>query len=121
MNVAVVGASRSRSKFGNKAVRAYAARGHTVFPVNPHEETIEGLPVYRTVTEIPVTIDATLVYLPPPLTAATLPEIAEKGTGTLYLNPGSEDGTVLSRARELGLDPICACAIVAIGESPSNY
>jgi hypothetical protein len=121
MNVAVIGASNDRRKFGNKAVRAYARRGFDVYPVNPREATIEGLRVYRSLLDIPVALDRVLVYLPPPTTLGVLDDIAGKGTRELYLNPGSEDPTVVRRARELGLDPILACSIVAIGESPSSY
>jgi hypothetical protein len=121
MNVAVIGASNDRRKFGNKAVRAYARRGFDVYPVNPREATIEGLRVYRSLLDIPVALDRVLVYLPPPTTLGVLDDIAGKGTRELYLNPGSEDPTVVRRARELGLDPILTCSIVAIGESPSSY
>lgn len=121
MNVAVIGASNDRSKFGNKAVRAYLAHGHSVFPVNPHEDVIEGQPVFRSILAIPADLDATLVYLPPPLTRAVLPEIARKGPGQLFLNPGSEDAAVVAEAEALGLSPILACSIIAIGDSPANY
>ena len=121
MNVAVIGASRDPEKFGNKAVRAYRAHGHRVFPVNLHEKEIEGLPVFRSILDIPVALDTTLVYVPPAVTLRLLPDIAEKGPGRLFLNPGSEDDAVVARAAELGLDPIIACSIVAIGDSPANY
>ena len=41
MNVAVIGASAERRKFGNKAVRAYLSQGHTVFPVNLEADVID--------------------------------------------------------------------------------
>ncbi len=59
--------------------------------------------------------------MPPATTLHLLPEIASKGPGTLYLNPGSEDDAVVARARELGLEPVLACSIIAIGDRPSNY
>lgn len=121
MNVAVIGASNSREKFGNKAVRAYLAHGHSVYPVNLREQTVEGVPAYRSILDIPVKLDATLMYVPPEVALKLLPAIARKGPGELYLNPGSEDDAVIARARELGLDPILACAIVAIGDRPDNY
>ena len=49
--IAVVGASTDRRKFGNKCVRAYASAGWEVFPVNLHEDEIEGLPVFRTLQD----------------------------------------------------------------------
>lgn len=121
MNVAVVGASNDREKFGNTAVRAFVAHGHSVYPVNLREKTIEGLPAFRSITDVPVDLDMTLMYVPPEVTLRLLPAIARKGPGELYLNPGSEDDAVIARARELGLDPILACSIIAIGDRPSNY
>lgn len=121
MNVAVIGASQDRNKFGNKAVRAYVNQGHTVFPVHPGADRIEGLKAYSSITQIPVNIDITLIYLPPERTLVVLAEVAQKGTDQLFLNPGSEDATVVARARELGLEPILACSIIAAGESPSSY
>ena len=39
-SVAVLGASTNRSKYSNKAVRAYADKGWTVYPVNPKAELV---------------------------------------------------------------------------------
>jgi predicted CoA-binding protein len=121
MVVAVVGASSNRSKFGNKAVRAYARQGFDVYPVNPSEETIEGLKVYRSVLDIPVDIDRVALYLPPKRTLDVLDDIARKGIKELYLNPGTEDQAVIDKATALGLEPILACSIIAIDDSPDNY
>jgi len=121
VNVAVIGASRDREKFGNKAVRAYHAHGHSVFPVNLRESEIEGLPAFRSLADIPVPLDVVLVYVPPAVTLRLLPEIAKRRPKQLYLNPGSEDDAVVARAAELGLEPVLACSIVAIGDTPSNY
>lgn len=121
MNVAVIGASNNHEKFGNKAVRAYVAHGHSVYPVNLREATVEGLKAYRSIVDVPVDLDATLVYVPPHVTLRLLPEIARKGPGTLYLNPGSEDDAVVAKATELGLEPVLACSIIAIGDRPGNY
>lgn len=121
MNVAIIGASANRDKFGNKAVRAYVNQGHTVFPVNTREDTVEGLTAFNSVTDIPEDLDRVSIYLPPDITLRVLPAIAAKGTAELYLNPGTESDEVVAKAAELGLKTIHGCSIVDIGESPSNY
>ena len=63
--IAVVGASRDRSKFGNKCVRAYLEAGYVVYPVNLTASEIEELPVYRTLSDLPGEPDRISVYLPP--------------------------------------------------------
>ena len=121
MNVAVIGASSDRSKFGNKAVRAYLAQGHAVYPINLHEDRIEGLDVLPSVEDVPVDLDTILVYLPPATTLDVLPGIARKGASSVFFNPGSESEDVVRKATELGIEPILACSIIAIGESPGRY
>lgn len=118
--VAVIGASNDRAKYGNKAVRAYRQQGYTVYPVNPREAAIEGLPAYKSVLEIPVRPQLVSVYLPPTVLLRVLPEIAQKGCDELWLNPGSESDEVLAAAERLGLQVIQACSILGVGLSPST-
>ncbi|MBW8885122.1 MAG: CoA-binding protein [Planctomycetia bacterium] len=121
-SVAILGASADRTKFGNKAVRAFLARGYDVYPINPKGGEVEGLPVYKSLADIPshVKLDRVSVYLPPPVGLKALPEIASRGCGELWLNPGSESDELVAAAEKQGLNVVQACSIVAIGESPHN-
>jgi predicted CoA-binding protein len=121
--VAILGASADRSKFGNKAVRAFLARGYTVYPVNPKGGEVEGLPVFKSLAEIPddVKLDRISVYLPPAVGLKTLPDIVQRGCDELWLNPGSESDDLVEAAEKQGLNVIQACSIVAIGMSPHNF
>ena len=117
--VAVIGASNVSNKYGNKAVRAYLRQGWTVYPVNPNEATVEGLKVYRTVTDIPGTVDRVTMYVPPSVGITLLEAIKAKAPAAeLFLNPGSESDELVDRAASLGLETIQACSIVDIGERP---
>lgn len=116
--VAILGASADRNKYGNKAVRAFARQGYTVYPVNPRETEIEGAPAYRSILDVPARLDMVSVYLPPPVLLKVLPEIAQKGCDELWLNPGSESDEVLAEAARLGLNVIQACSILGVGMSP---
>lgn len=118
--VAVIGASTDRNKFGNKAVRAYQQRGFTVWPVNPKEPTVEDLPAFASIADVPGRPNLVSVYLPPPVTLKVLPAIAAKGCDELWLNPGAESDAVLAEAERLGLNVIQACSIVSVGVSPES-
>ena len=118
--VAIIGASADRSKFGNKAVRAFVRQGYTVYPVNPKEAEIEGLPAFKSIAEVPVRPNLISVYLPPPVLLKVLPAIAAKGCDEFWLNPGTESDEVLAEAERLGLNIIQACSIVGIGMSPEE-
>lgn len=119
--IAILGASSQRAKFGNKAVRAYLSAGWTVYPINPAGGEVEGLPALRSLAELTAPPERVSVYLPPPVSLALLPEIAAARPAQVWFNPGSADGAVLARARELGLNAIDACSIVDIGLSPSQF
>ena len=121
--IAILGASTDRSKFGNKAVRAFVARGYTVYPVNPKATEIEGLTAYPSLAAIPadVKLDRISVYLPPPIGLKMVPEIAARGCDELWLNPGSESDELVAAAEKAGLNVIQACSIVAVGMSPHEF
>ena len=118
--IAIIGASTDRSKFGNIAVRALMQQGWTVYPVNPRETHIEGLPVFKNISDVPVRPSLVSVYLPPAVLVKVLPDIAAKGCDELWLNPGTESPEVLTTAEKLGLNAIQACSIVGIGLSPEE-
>ena len=119
--VAVVGASNDRRKFGNRAVRAFQAKGHTVVPINPHEAVVEGLTAYKSVLDVPGAIDMATVYVPPDEGVHVMDDLAQKGVREVWLNPGADADVVVARARALHLDPIVACSIVGIGQNPYEF
>jgi hypothetical protein len=119
--VAVIGASSNRRKFGNKALRAFEQQGYTVIPINPHETEIEGHRTYPSVLDVPGEIDMATVYVQPEVAVSVMEDIAKKRIPEVWLNPGAESPAVLARARALGLQPIQACSILGIGESPGRF
>ena len=117
--VAVIGASRDRRKFGNKAVRGFLRAGWTVVPVNPHDDEIEGLRVWSSVLDVPGAIDMATLYVPPAVGERIVGEVARRKIPVLWLNPGSDGPGVLRRARDLGLEPAVGCSLIAHGVSPA--
>jgi uncharacterized protein len=120
--VAILGASADRSKFGNKSVRAHVRAGYDVYPVNPSGGEIEGLPVSRTLAEVPVErLDCISVYLRPEIGLKLLDALATRSPSEVWFNPGSASAELLERANALGLNAIAACSIVALGMSPADF
>ena len=120
-SIAIIGASADRRKYGNKAVRAFLKGGWTVYPVNPSEDAIEGIPAFARIEDVPEPVDRISMYVPARVGMALLPAIAAKKPREFFLNPGSESPELVAAARELGLDPVQACSIVNIGLRPSMF
>jgi len=119
--VAVVGASRSRAKFGNKALRAFLEQGFRVLPINPNEPEVEGLKTYASVLDVPEPIDMATVYVQPDVTLRLLDEFQQKGIPEVWVNPGAEDDIVMAEARRRKMNVIFACSIIGIGRNPGEF
>ena len=119
--VAVIGASSNRSKFGNKALRAFEHKGYRVLAINPNEKEVEGYRTFASVLDVPDAIDMATVYVPADAGLGVMDDLAKKGVAEVWLNPGADDEAVVARAKALGLNVIQACSIIAIGESPYRY
>lgn len=119
--VAILGASSDRSKYGNISLRAHQKLGYTVYPVNPKGGEIEGLAVYRSLSEVPRPLDRISVYVPPQVGLSLIDEIAAAKPEELWLNPGSESPELMAAAEARGLNVIIACSIVDLGTTPSAF
>ena len=118
--VAVVGASNNRRKFGNRALRAYREQGYTVVPINPHEREIEGLTAYPSVRDVPGPIDLATFYVPPDVGERVIHDVIAKGIPEVWLNPGADSDELIAKARALGIRPIVACSLIALGFNPDE-
>ncbi len=108
--VAIVGASADKRKFSNKSIHAHLRAGYDVYPVNPKEETIEGLKCYKSVVDIPLALDRISLYLPPAVGVKVLDDIAKRGCKELWINPGAESPELMQKAETLKLNAIFACS-----------
>ena len=115
MRVMIIGASQNPNKFGHRAVVAYVAAGHEVFPVHPSARTVAGVATYANVTDVPRPIDRASLYLPPDKSEAVLEALAERGDVVeLWLNPGADAPDRIVQAKTLGLQPVVACSLAAL-------
>jgi len=111
---AVVGASNDRSKFGNRVLRAYVHKGWKVYPVNPRESTVEGLPAYAALAALPEKPRGVSIITPPAITERVVAEAADAGARFVWMQPGAESPEAIRIARERGLEVIAdgSCFLV---------
>ena len=114
---AVAGASRDRSKYGNKVLRCYQQHGLTAYPLNPHETEIEGVACFRDIASLPEPVHGLSIITPPPVTERLVEEAAVAGIRHVWMQPGAESARAVQRARALGIDVIAngPCLLVSLG------
>ena len=113
----MVGASRDRSKYGNKVLRCYQQNGRTAHPVNPNADEIEGLACSPDLASLPDPVQAASIITPPEITEQIVEQAAEAGVQHLWMQPGAESKVAVQRAAELGLQVIAGgpCILVILG------
>ena len=96
--VAVIGASDEAGKIGNSVMKNLINGGYKgkIYPINPGAGTIMGLPAYKSVKDVPGTIDVAVFAIPAKFVAQALTEVGEKKIPGAVLIPSgfAETGNV---------------------------
>jgi len=96
--VAVIGASDETGKIGNSVMKNLINGGYEgkIYPINPGAAQIMGLKAYKSVKDVPGTIDVAVFAIPAKFVAAALVECGEKKIPGAVLIPSgfAETGNV---------------------------
>jgi acyl-CoA synthetase (NDP forming) len=96
--VAVIGASAEDGKIGNSVMKNLINGGYKgdIYPIHPSATEILGRKAYKSVKEVPGTIDVAVFAIPAPLVAKALVEVGEKEIPGAVLIPSgfAETGNV---------------------------
>ncbi|HEX2746415.1 MAG TPA: CoA-binding protein [Verrucomicrobiales bacterium] len=92
--VAILGASNNPERFAHKAFVMLREHGHTVIPVNPALESIEGVPVVKDLASLSA-VDTLTLYIGSARLPAIKEEIVRLRPGRVIFNrvSGTPDGT----------------------------
>ncbi|MBN2074091.1 MAG: CoA-binding protein [Dehalococcoidales bacterium] len=97
---AVIGATDNTEKYGNRIFMNLKDRGYEVYPVNPKLEELDGIPVYHTLSDVPVKVDVVDFVVPPAVTEEILKECNKLGLKKIWLQPGSESETAIQYCQD---------------------
>ncbi|MFS4437773.1 acetate--CoA ligase family protein [Paracoccaceae bacterium GXU_MW_L88] len=86
-SVAVIGASEDPSRIGGRPIAAMLKAGYEgrILPVNPKRETVQGLPCYASVDDLPEAPEAALIAVPAKLVLPTIEALGRKGCKAVTL------------------------------------
>lgn len=116
---AVLGATSNRNKYGNKVLRCYMQHKKTVYPVNPHEQMIEGLKVISSIKELSKDVKSISIITPPPITEGLVNEAIAKGIENIWMQPGAESEAAIELCVKNNINVIAQgpCLLVVLGYS----
>lgn len=118
---AVVGASRSRAKFGNKVLRHYVRHGRRAHPVHPTAHEIEGLAAVSRLGSLSGPVHGVSIVTPPAVTEGVIYEAIALGIRHIWMQPGAEHEAAMDRARDAGVNVIGygPCVLIELREGGS--
>lgn len=114
-SVAILGASDKPERYSNMLIKRLGSKGHPVYPVNPVLKTIEGLPVYRSLSELPPGIEVLSVYMNARRSSEIADAILASGIPRVIFNPGAENPALAERLAAAGVEVEEACSLVLSG------
>ena len=112
--VAVLGASRNRQRYANRAVRALQQHGYDVIPINPAHDAIEGLPVVPDLAALQRQVHTLTVYVGPRHIAPLIDDIVAARPRRVILNPGTESEALEHALDEHAIPYLEACTLVLL-------
>ena len=80
-SVAVIGASNTTSRIGGRPIHSMKAMGYKgrIFPVNPKYQTVQNLPAFRAIGDVPEPVDCALIAVPAAIAVEKIQACAESG------------------------------------------
>jgi acyl-CoA synthetase (NDP forming) len=111
-SVAVIGASDDPTRIGGRPVSYMLRAGFAgpIWPVNPNRDTVQGLPAYASISDVPEAPDVCIIAVAAPLVAEALEACADRAAkAAVILSSGfaeaGEDGKVAqSRIADIARD-----------------
>jgi uncharacterized protein len=114
MNVAVLGASNKPERYSFQAVKLLAEKGHAVCPVHPALATIDGVPVFKQLGDIPVPLHTLTVYVGCERSTALAAAILAARPQRVIFNPGAENPVLAQQLQAAGIRVENACTLVLL-------
>ena len=101
--ITVVGASNAPYKAAHTVPAHMQRQGWRIVPVNPHEQTILGEPVYATLAEVPESLGLVDLFRPSEDCAGFAEQAVASGAKALWLQLGIRSAAARRIAEDAGL------------------
>ncbi len=89
-------------------------KGYDVVPIALRGESVLGVPCYRSIDEVPRSIDTLTLYVGPKNLDQYVDQIVRSDIRRVVFNPGTESDAIEQRLRESGKKVVRACTIVML-------
>jgi len=115
-NLAVVGVSRTKRKFGNMAWKELKKKGYSLYPIHYELKEFDGTPCYANLKNIRAQVDGALIVVSPSQTGKVVRDANDAGIKQVWMQQGSESDEALKFCRENNISAIHGECILMFAE-----
>ena len=103
--IAIAGVSRDPKKFGHLVFRQLKEKGFEVFPINPDTDNIAGVPCFRSVSALPLSVHSLVIVTPKKNTKSVVADAMAKGIDNIWIQQMSDtpEAIELTKAHPVNL------------------
>lgn len=99
-NIALIGVSSDKQKFGNVILRELVKKGYTLFPVHPSLKEVEGIHCIPDVRSLPEEVTNLILIVNPAVTDQIVSQLNDSPIRRVWMHRGSGKGSASSVAIE---------------------
>ena len=99
-NIALIGVSTDKKKFGNYLLGELTKKGYTVFPVHPSLDEIDGIKCYSDVKMLPGYVFNLLLVVNPLVTEQLVSQLKDSSIRRVWMHRGAGKGSGSAAAIE---------------------
>lgn len=99
-NIALIGVSTNKQKFGNYLLHELTKRGYTVFPVHPTLAEVEGIKCYPDAKALPGYVTNMILVVNPLATEQIIPQLKDSSIQRVWMHRGAGKGSASAVAIE---------------------
>lgn len=101
--IAVVGLSPKSHRDSHKVARYLLNQDYDIIPVNPGQKEILGRPCFKSIDQIPFSVDMANLFLHPSRVAPVVDQAIVKGVRVIWMQLGVVHSESARKAREAGI------------------
>lgn len=120
-NIALIGLSRKKNKFGNSAYKELKLRGYNVYAIHPSETEIDGIPCFPDLASVKEKVEGVFVSVSRQNILPILYDISSLGLKNVWLQQGCETAEIISEAKKLKLNLVAKKCILMYAEPVKSF
>ncbi len=101
-DIAVLGASATKKKFGNFILKELTKKGYNVYPVHLTADQIDGMKTYRTINNLPEHIDTACLCMKPENAAGVIDDLVKSRIQKIWFQQGADFSPHVKKLEEAG-------------------